>query len=116
MVGIWNTLFGIAIFSFLLKRYESSLGYVGVLSVATPIAIIQSHFSQRIFVWKSIDNYSSELFRFGLVYFCQYAINATLLYLLVDKLKQDVLVSQILITIILVGIFFVVNKRWTFNV
>lgn len=115
IVGAWNTLFGIAFFAVLLKYFENNLGYIGVLSVATPVAVLQSHLSQRIFVWKSNAEYRSELLRFGLVYFAQYLANLTLLFLAVDKFYFDVLASQIMIATGLIIVAFIVNKRWTFK-
>jgi len=115
IVGAWNTLFGIALFAVLLKYFENGLGYIGVLSVATPVAVVQSHLSQRIFVWKSNAEYKSELLRFGLVYFAQYLSNLALLFVAVDIFHFDVLASQVSIAIGLVAVTFIVNKRWTFK-
>lgn len=38
--GVWNTLFGMAIFAVLLFFLKDEIEYIGVLTVATPISII----------------------------------------------------------------------------
>ena len=68
VVGAWNTAFGLALFTILYLALGSSLGYIAVLTVAQVIAVVQSHATQRLFVWKSAGPYWPELLRFSLVY------------------------------------------------
>ena len=113
--GGWNTLFGMAIFAVLLFFLEDKIGYIGVLTLATPISIIQAHAVQRRFVWQTSSLYKSELLRFTTVYITQYLLNVMLLIALVEKLDIEVFKAQVIVTAILIFVSFNLNRRWTFS-
>jgi putative flippase GtrA len=115
LAGIWNSLFGIALFASLMHLFSSSLNYGVILGFSYTISIVQSHFVQRKYVWSSNFGYRKELFRFGLVYVGQFIANLGLLAFMVEVLEQKVLPSQIIITGFLIGISFLINKKWTFS-
>jgi putative flippase GtrA len=115
LVGIWNSIFGVFIFWVLLRTAESLIRYQGVLAVATVLSVCQSHITQRFFVWKSQAPFLPEFFKFGTVYAAQFVANLLLLMLMVEVFEIDVLPAQISITIVLVAIAFVINKKWTFS-
>lgn len=115
VVGAWNTVFGIAIFGALLFALKGVTGYVGVLTISMVISVLQSHFTQRKFVWSSSASYSQELVRFSSVYCAQYLLNLLLLWIAVDIWFLPVFYSQLVIAGLLILIFFFVNKKWTFR-
>src|SRR5207244_2577363 len=94
IVGAWNTLFGLVFFSLLYLLFGTSLGYVAVLTLAMVVAVLQSHATQRRFVWRSRSPYLHELMRFSAVYVGTYVANLILLTLAVDGLDFAVLPTQ----------------------
>ena len=114
IAGIWNSIFGIALFGLLLVTLQSKIGHLWVLTITTPITVVQSHFVQRRYVWQSNSKYHHELGRFISVYSGQYVANLALLYFLVDTLNFQVFPSQLVITGILIGVSFLINRNWTF--
>lgn len=115
IVGIWNTLFGLAVFAALLFALEDITGYVGVLTISMVISVLQSHLTQRIFVWSTSSRYGKELLRFSSVYVAQYILNLSLLWFAVEICSFPVLNSQLFIAAGLIVIFYFVNKKWTFR-
>jgi putative flippase GtrA len=115
VAGGWNTLFGMAIFGLLLAALEDKIGYIGVLSVATPITIVQAHAIQRKFVWHTSSLYGNELFKFATVYFVQYLLNVVLLLFLVEVASMRAFNAQVLATGVLVLVSFALNRKWTFS-
>ena len=53
IVGGWNTLFGLALFAVLLWLLEDRVGYAWILLICQVVAVIQAHWAQRRFVWRS---------------------------------------------------------------
>jgi len=114
-VGVWNTLFGIVIFLVV------SLGLPGwsdgaVLTVSYSLSVIQSHFSQRRFVWRSETPYLPEFLRFTTGYLIQFAIN---LFLLVASQGMFLIsreIRQIVVFVFIAILFYFVNKKGVFRV
>lgn len=114
VVGVWNTVFGIATFLLLSSLLFSWPNYL-VLFLSYLISIVQSHFSQRFFVWESSKPYFSELIRFGTGYILQFIINVVLLEIGVKVFSLHRNSCQVFITITLLFFSFFLNKRYVFS-
>lgn len=114
-VGIWNTVFAVVIFGALLFAFEDRISYVVILTISSSIAIVQSHLTQRKFVWATRASYSRELARFSLVYGAQYILNLMLLWIAVEIWSLPVFYSQIVIAGILIVTSYIVSSKWTFR-
>ena len=114
IVGVWNTVFGIANFYMLLWLFGES-HYLMVLTASYCLSILQGHFSQRLFVWHSKAPYLRELIRFSSGFLLQYFLNLTLLHVAVKSLRLDLRWSQLAILAILSVFGFLFNKRWVFS-
>ena len=115
IVGGWNTVFGIGVFALLWFLLDEVWSYGLVLLVAKVIALLQAHWSQRTFVWRSKGSFLPELGRFALVYTLTYLANLGLLALSVEILGLPVLGAQMVITFLMVVVTFAVNRTWTFR-
>ena len=115
IIGGWNTVFGVAFFTFLYLVFGDVLGYIAVLTIAQIVAVIQSHATQRIFVWKSHGHYFGELARFSAVYVGIYVANVLLLVLSADVLGLPVLPAQWVIGLSLVIPAYFVQRSWAFR-
>jgi len=115
LVGSWNTTFAYATFVFIFKTFSPPLNHQGALVISSIIGICNSYFTQRRFVWKSTDTIHNEIYKFATVAVLQLLAGMALLWVCVDVLKFEVLISQFLITIFLIIITFFVLKNWTFK-
>jgi putative flippase GtrA len=115
VVGVWNTLFGLAVFAALWRLLDGVIGYGLVLLVCQVIATVQAHWAQRRFVWLSDGKFWPELGRFSMVYVAAYFANLGLLALCVEVLEWPVLPSQVGVTMLMVVLTYGVNRAWTFR-
>jgi len=115
IIGGWNTVFGLVFFTFLYLVLGHTLGYVAVLTIAQVVAVIQSHLTQRLFVWRSHAPYLGELARFSVVYVGVYVANLLLLVLSTDGLGLPVLPSQWVIGGALIVPTYFVQRNWAFR-
>ena len=114
VVGAWNTVFGVALFTAMQIAWGERVGYLLLLSVAQVVAVVQAHATQRFLVWHSRAPYLAELGRFSLVYLGSYIANAALLTIAVEVLHAPVLPSQYVLTVIVIAGTFVANRSWAF--
>jgi len=113
IVGIWNTAFGISVF-FVVSNLLPFWPNFSVLFLSYVISIVQSHVSQRYYVWASRKPYFRELKRFATGYFAQFLINLALLEIAVNAFSLDRNYCQMFITIIFVIFSFFINKKFVF--
>ena len=115
VVGSWNMIFGIAIFAITYKIIGSDKSYFLIAAISHPIGVTQSHFMQRKFVWKSANNYFPELFRFAIVQTQGFISTLAMMSVLIEFFKFKVIISQIISTLIITFITFLIMKYWTFS-
>ncbi|MCD2502889.1 GtrA family protein [Clostridium sp. NSJ-145] len=112
-VGVMNTLINWIIF-FVLNKI--GIYYMIANIIAYSIATVNSYFWNSIWVFKY--NNSSKLkssIKFILLNLWGGSINTGLLYLLVDKLSIDKMISLVIVTGIVMIINYIVNKLWVFK-
>jgi putative flippase GtrA len=100
IIGVLNTIFSVTLFYALLQILQN-VQYQLILFVCFIIANIQSHITQRVLVWKSLNPYFSELMRFFMGAIGIFVINLLLLTFLVDFLGYETFESQVLLTLVL---------------
>lgn len=115
IIGIWNTLFGLAAFALADVTIGRTAGYVGSLTVMFAVAIPQAHLAQRLWVWGNNGPYLPELFRFSWVYLVAYVANLILLAFAVEVLKSATLPSQVVISGLIAVATYVIHRSWTFR-
>ncbi len=114
VIGVWNSFFGIVSF-YLLSAYLTHTFDLVILGLSYFISIIQAHFTQRNFVWKSRAAYFPELVKFSLVYVFQFIINAILLLASTIFLSTPRELNQTLIVLLLTVIIYFINKKGVFH-
>ena len=114
LIGGWNTLVGIAVYTVLLSILAKDY-YILALVCSSLISGAHSYFTQRVFVWKSQGDATVQFLRFALVLITQFVANFFLLYLAVDFFGRDALKSQYAIGILIVVLTFYAHKHWTFH-
>jgi putative flippase GtrA len=114
IVGVWNTLFGLAIFSLA----NVTLGrerYAVSLTLMFLIAVPHAHLAQRRLVWRSRAPYLPELIRFSWVFVITYVANLVLLTVAVVMLDAPTLSSQAVISVVIAIATFLIHRSWTFR-
>ena len=114
IVGIWNTFFGIGIFYLLLKLFAGT-DYQTLLFICFIIANLQSHFTQRVLVWKSEEYFFSELTRFFTGATGSFFINLLLLTISVDFLGYSIFLSQVVLMIVITLLNYFFQKHVVFK-
>jgi putative flippase GtrA len=114
LIGGWNTLFGFMTYTAFLWLLPLDF-YPLALVFSSLTAGIQAYFTQSTFVWKKLGSTSGQLFRFTVVLILQFLSNISLLYLSVELLQFDELLSQYFIGLIIVTLTFLTHKNWTFK-
>lgn len=115
LVGIWNSIFGVANF-LLLSRLLGQSPDALVLAFSYFVSIIQAHYSQRHFVWRTTNPYLPELLKFSSAYVMQFTFNAVFLVFSEGWFNLSREIRQIFIVILLTIVFYFVNKRGVFRV
>jgi putative flippase GtrA len=115
IVGLWNTIFGIAIF-YLLLKFLIGTDYRLILFVSFVLANLQSHLTQRVLVWRSQERYFAELIRFFAGAVGVFVINLFLLTFLVDYLGYATFKSQVFLTLLLTILNYFFQKHAIFKV
>lgn len=114
LVGGWNMIFGISVFAYTYWVLGSDKSYILVAAIVHPIGVTQSHFTQRKIVWKSENRYVSELLKFGIVQTQGFVSTLLLMTFFIEILELSVVVSQVIGTIIVTIVTFILMKYWTF--
>lgn len=113
--GVWNTIFGLSLF-YLLLKFIPELKYYLILVSSFIISTVQSHFSQRHFVWRSSAPYLYELMKFFWGTLSSFIINLACLPILVEYLQFPIFLSQVLIVFLLTIFSFFYQKHLVFGV
>ena len=114
-VGVWNTIFGLSLF-YLLLKFIPELNYFVILASSFITSTVQSHFSQRNFVWRSSAPYLYELMKFFWGTLGSFIINLACLPILVEYLQFPIFLSQVLIVLLLTILSYLYQKHLVFGV
>lgn len=68
IIGVWNTLFGVLVFSLLYYFFGQRINYMFLVVVANMLAITNAYIFYKVFVFKTRGNYLAEYLRFYVVY------------------------------------------------
>jgi putative flippase GtrA len=114
VIGVWNMVFGLIVFTVLEKTVSDEIGYITTLIAAQAVAVVQAHASQRMLVWRSAAHYLPELLRFSTIYVVVLLLNIVLLSALVEGAGTPVLLSQYVIGGALILAAYVAQRHWAF--
>jgi len=113
-IGIWNTLFGIAIYTLLIKLFgPRHYLLLGILS--SIITITNAYICYKLFVFMTKGNIIREYLRFYSVYGISILCGLGLMYVFVDHFKFEPITSNIIVTIMLSIISFLGHRYFSFR-
>lgn len=113
-VGAYNTAVGYAIFVALALALGDAWHHQALLAASFAIAVMHSYAMQRWLVFRSSGPMAREFPRFVVVNLSALAINAVLLEVLV-RLSVPLLVAQLVATLAVVLVQFVLHQAWSFR-
>ena len=113
LVGGFNTVFSFGLFAFMVSILEISYKFAIVIGyiISTNVSI----FTQRYYVFRSFGNLKQEYIKAWKVYITTMLLNYMFMYIAVDILKANELISQALFSTIIVIITYIMHKYYTFK-
>ncbi|WP_190320110.1 GtrA family protein [Candidatus Enterovibrio escicola] len=115
LVGGFNTIFGFVVFTLLCLLADDYSNYLIILVSSNLIAVVVAFLMLKFLVFQTKGNYLKEFMRCYLTYLVMLGINVLLLYLMVDVLAQDIVISQFVITVLIVIFSYLGHKYFSFN-
>ena len=114
IIGGWNTIFGFISLVVLKFTVMPPLNTVTAVTIASALSVIQSYVMQRKFVWRSNNEIHKEFPKFIVIAISQYFVGLLLIIYFVDHRKYPLLPTQLIVSLTLVAITFVLMRSWTF--
>lgn len=112
IAGIWNTIFGYAIFALLF--FFLPVHYLVILCISHIISVTNAYISHSVFVFR-VPGSLRSYFRFHVVYAFAWVVNVVLLWALVEGAGLRVLIAQMIIAIVTVVVSYLGHKMYTFK-
>jgi putative flippase GtrA len=115
MVGAWNTLFGLVVFTTLNVVFGDSVSYMVLLTITWIINVFQNYVAYRYIVFRVEGHWWRDLFRFALVNSGAFAFNLVALPFGVSVLGLPVIFTQVLVTGVIILLSFILHGRFSFH-
>ena len=115
VAGGYNTAFGFLAFAGLYLLLEDVLHYLGVAVISHVIAITNSFFVYRYFVFKSTGNILHEYLKIYVVYGVSFLLSIAMLALLVEFLDMHPIAAQFFVILVTVAVSYLGHSRFTFK-
>ncbi|MCX7175585.1 MAG: GtrA family protein [Proteobacteria bacterium] len=116
VVGASNTAFGYLVFLLIYGILGDSLHYLFVAAISHFLAVTVSFITQRRWVFVSSAPWLAQYWRFNLANLATLSLNLVLLWLLVEAGGLNVLISQMIGTIVSVCASYLLHKHFSFRV
>ena len=114
IAGIWNTIFGIALYSGVILVFGEK-NYLILNIICNIIAITQSYFCYKFFVFKTKGDYLKEYIKMYATYGITTCIGFVVLFILVNFFKLSAIYANIIATAIVVICCYFGHKLYTFR-
>lgn len=115
IVGGWNTLAGLGIFAGVYFFLSNTIHYLFIATLAHVIAVFQAWFAYRTLVFHSKKPWFVEYFRFNLSALLVLIFQLFGLWVFVDHLKIQPLVSQSILVVLTVVFSYFVHTKFSFD-
>ena len=110
LVGIWNTVFGIGLYTAAVL-WLGQRHYLWLSLIVGFIAVVQAYLCHEFFVFKTQGHYLTEFVKFYTVYLVSAPIGLGLMYICVDILQISAVYANILVTGV-ITIFSFIGHNW----
>ena len=112
--GLWNTLFGILVYTALIKIFGENR-YLLLAVLSNIISITNAYICYKIFVFKTKGNIIKEYLKCYIVYGLSMLIGIFLLYIFVDFMKIQPVTGNIISVLIVTIISLIGHKYFSFR-
>ncbi len=113
IVGVSNTLISFAVFILLLKVF--GVWYLAASGIGFAVGAVNGFLWNRAWTFRGHVGDALTPVRWFVVQSCGLLIDLGLVYVFVDGLGLDELVGQVMTTMIVTVLTFLVNRAWTFR-
>ena len=115
LIGGLNTMFGLAIYPFLLWILKSfKIHYLIILLFCQFISITFAYFMYKLFVFRTKGNYLREFLKFSSFYLSILLINLIALPILVEGFNIPIVLSQIIFTFVVIVLSYFWHSKISF--
>ena len=115
VVGVWNTVFSIIVFSGLYYCLGGGVGDVVVQIIAGVIGITHAYAMHRLLTYRSDGIWWREYFRFYIVYGGQVLLQAALFFVFSTWLGGNGYIVQFVTTVLLTVVSYRAHKNFSFR-
>jgi putative flippase GtrA len=116
VIGGWNTISSYLLFVVLQLAFGRAVYYLVLLAMTMVVSVLQAFVLYRKFVFHATGgHWPRQLLRFSQVYAGAFAVNLSLLPLLVEVVGLPVIVAQGLLVVTTVVTSFVGHRKWSFG-
>lgn len=114
-VGAWNTLFGYLAFLFLYYLTHDFLHYMLILVLSQMVGLTNAYICYKFLVFKTKGNYLKEYLRFYVIYGTTFIVNLILIGFFVEFIGLNPVISQALISVLVVAMAYFGHSRFSFK-
>ena len=115
LVGVWNTLFGIGLYSLAYYCFGKNMHYLLLAVPVNVLAITNAFLCYKLFVFRTKGNWLREYFRCYVVYGGGSLLGMFLLWLLKEKLCIHPVVANAIATILVIIASYIGHKYFSFR-
>lgn len=115
ITGVWNTVFGIGVYSLLLWLFEDKVNYLILMIPSNILAITNAYICYKIFVFKTKRNILREYIRFYMVYGVSTLLSFLLMFGLVSGLGIPAIYSQFPCLVIITLCSYISHHKFSFK-
>ena len=114
-IGVCNTIIGylVGVVSFLF--FYDFIGVLGVSFISNVVSISISYLNFKFFLFKTSGNFLKEYFKSYLNYGVSFILSTILLWFLIEKVKLNIYLSQLIIMPLVVIMNYVGNRFFVFK-
>jgi putative flippase GtrA len=115
VVGAVNTLLGMVVFYALYQLYNEHISAFFISLAASVIGLFISTFNYRFFVFGSHNKLSHTILRAIITYATLWILNGLFYQIMLESMGFNIIVSQIIGTLLSVCILYFMHKNFTYK-
>ena len=115
LVGIFNTIFGYAIFLIFWSMMHGRYSSFFILFITHLLSVTLAFINYKVFVFRSKSKFFLSYIKFNIVYIGSFIFNFVTFEVLVKKLQILPFIAQGIITVIMVFFTYFLHKKFSFK-
>lgn len=115
LIGIYNTFFGYFFSAFFYLEFKNTFSITSIALIINIVILFQAFVLYKIFIFKNKKNIKNEIIKFISLNFTTSILSGILLIFFININFQNIWIIQIIITLIIGLINYLMNLIYTFN-